>query len=291
MNVDLLRRRHYTFEQVAERLKCDLESIRHLVLNGKLVPSYFFPGIYLRTKVLLPDQDYDQTGCVSPREIVDDYETAAKYDVSETAYLKGFRYLAIKRETSSFNCEFSYAASIADGLDIGDLVYELTSPMPLEDVMNVGFVMATELDRFLASNSLQQVASNVQQPTLPLTKAEVRTCDALPEPISALPEETTNLVTAIAPAAERLATAKSDDLASAADEKPLGTTERNTLLKLVIGMAIKGYRYDPTKSKNDATNEIANDIAALGMSVTDDTIRTHLKQAVQLVLPQRPSQP
>jgi hypothetical protein len=34
-------------------------------------------------------------------------------------------------------------------------------------------------------------------------------------------------------------------------EKPLGTKERDSLLKLVIGMAIGGYRYDPKAKRSE----------------------------------------
>lgn len=68
-------------------------------------------------------------------------------------------------------------------------------------------------------------------------------------------------------------------------DKSAGTKERETLLKLVIGMAVKGYNYDPTATKNNAPKEIADDLAALDMSVSDDTVRKYLKQAADTVLP------
>lgn len=77
----------------------------------------------------------------------------------------------------------------------------------------------------------------------------------------------------------------------AGTEKPLGLSERATLLKLVIGMAMKGYRYNPEALKSTATKEIADDLAALGMTLTDDTVRKYLKQAVDNVLPGKPRQP
>ena len=72
---------------------------------------------------------------------------------------------------------------------------------------------------------------------------------------------------------------------SPAPEKSLSTLERNTLLKLVIGLAVKGYGYDPTASKSGAPREIADDLAALGITVTDDTVRKYLKQAAETQLP------
>ena len=84
--------------------------------------------------------------------------------------------------------------------------------------------------------------------------------------------------------------AKNINKADASQEKSLGTTERGTLLKLVIGMAIFGYRYDPLRSKNEATSEIAKDLVKLGMSVSDDTVRKYLKEATDAVLPAKPLQ-
>jgi hypothetical protein len=73
-------------------------------------------------------------------------------------------------------------------------------------------------------------------------------------------------------------------------DKPLTTTERNTLLKMVIGMAVKGYSYDPTAAKSTVPKEIEGDLAALGITVTDDTVRKYLKRATEAVLPAKPRQ-
>ena len=84
-----------------------------------------------------------------------------------------------------------------------------------------------------------------------------------------------------------------DSLATAvqpASEKPLGATERNNLLKLVIGMAVKGYSHDPAAKKNTTPREIADDLAELGISITDDTVRKYLKEAADTVLPAKPRQ-
>jgi len=72
---------------------------------------------------------------------------------------------------------------------------------------------------------------------------------------------------------------------------PLTTNERNSLLRLVIGMAMKGYTHDPAASKNTAPKDIADDLAALGMTITDDTVRKYLKLAADTVLPAKPRQP
>ncbi len=61
---------------------------------------------------------------------------------------------------------------------------------------------------------------------------------------------------------------------------------RTTLLTLIIGMAMGGYRYNPDAARNNAVADIQADIHQLGMSLGEDTIRTWLKKAVEEVLPQ-----
>jgi hypothetical protein len=87
-----------------------------------------------------------------------------------------------------------------------------------------------------------------------------------------------------------------DDVIDAAterwlDDKPMATRERNTLLKLVIGMAVKGYTHDPVAKKSTAPKEIADDLAELGISIDPDTVRKYLKEAANTVLPAKVRQP
>jgi len=70
-------------------------------------------------------------------------------------------------------------------------------------------------------------------------------------------------------------------------DKPLTNIERDSLLKLVIGMAVSGYRYAPYAKKNTAVADIAADLALLGLPLGDDTIRKYLKQGNEL-LPAKP---
>jgi hypothetical protein len=70
-------------------------------------------------------------------------------------------------------------------------------------------------------------------------------------------------------------------------EKSLATRERETALKLIIGMAVKGYSYDPKASKSSIAKDISDDLISLGISVSDDTIRKWLKEATELLPPNR----
>jgi hypothetical protein len=72
-------------------------------------------------------------------------------------------------------------------------------------------------------------------------------------------------------------------LPAATPDLQLGTKERETLLKMVAGMAIAGYRWDPKALRSDATAEIAADLRKLGAPLDADTIRKWLKRGVELV--------
>lgn len=71
------------------------------------------------------------------------------------------------------------------------------------------------------------------------------------------------------------------------DDEQLGTRERETLLRILIGMAVEAYRHDPMAARGSVPAEIAADLAKHGLSVTDDTVRKYLKEAAATVLPKR----
>jgi len=66
-------------------------------------------------------------------------------------------------------------------------------------------------------------------------------------------------------------------------KKLLHTTERETLLKIIAGLAIAAYRYDPKKGKNEAIKEIQEDLSKLGVSMSDDTIRKKIQEGIELI--------
>jgi len=82
------------------------------------------------------------------------------------------------------------------------------------------------------------------------------------------------------------------ELAGSAEPVPAEATqtelrprERDTLLRLIIGMAVAGYRYDPAAQRSKVPSEIAADLEKIGIPVSDDTVRKWLKQAAEAVLP------
>lgn len=62
-------------------------------------------------------------------------------------------------------------------------------------------------------------------------------------------------------------------------EKPLPPRERDTFLKIVLGMAIHRYKHDPRKLRGGAANQIAIALLRYGLKVGDDSIREKLKEA------------
>jgi hypothetical protein len=53
---------------------------------------------------------------------------------------------------------------------------------------------------------------------------------------------------------------------------------RNTTSKILLGMAMAGYKYDPAK-RSHVSKEIADDLMKLGIPVGDDTVRKTLQEA------------
>jgi hypothetical protein len=82
---------------------------------------------------------------------------------------------------------------------------------------------------------------------------------------------------------ERLTNALREERTRQPSEKGLGTRERESLPKLALGMAIKGYSYDPSAARNVATSEIADDLTALGIPLDQDTVRKWLKEGIELL--------
>ena len=68
-------------------------------------------------------------------------------------------------------------------------------------------------------------------------------------------------------------------------EKQLGARERESLLKLVIGMAVGGYGYDSTARRSEQITAITDDLAQAGISLDADTALKWLREAAKLLPP------
>jgi hypothetical protein len=59
--------------------------------------------------------------------------------------------------------------------------------------------------------------------------------------------------------------------------------ERESVLKLIIGMAVGGYGYDSKATRSKVVTEITSDLAKAGVELSDDTVRKWIKLAEELM--------
>ena len=52
-----------------------------------------------------------------------------------------------------------------------------------------------------------------------------------------------------------------------------------TLLKIILGIAVDKYRFDPLKSHNATAKHISSRLGELGLKVTEDTVHKYLSEA------------
>ena len=65
--------------------------------------------------------------------------------------------------------------------------------------------------------------------------------------------------------------------------KTLPLKERESLLKIVIGVAIDGYGYDPFALRSPTAKEIADILTQRGIGLDEDTVRKYLQLARELL--------
>ena len=90
----------------------------------------------------------------------------------------------------------------------------------------------------------------------------------------------------IAQLRERIEALLADSHQRSAQDKPLGTREKESLLKLIIGMAKKGYSYDPGAARSEAIPDIVGDLQRCGVALDQDTVRKWLREAAALLPPE-----
>lgn len=66
-------------------------------------------------------------------------------------------------------------------------------------------------------------------------------------------------------------------------EQQLGERERDSLLKIVIGMAMEKFGYVPNAAKSPTTARIANALTMRSIPLDEDTIRKYLQEARKLL--------
>lgn len=68
-------------------------------------------------------------------------------------------------------------------------------------------------------------------------------------------------------------------------EKPFLPKEKEALLKILLGLALTNYTYDPKASRTSTAREITDDLKLHGISVDEDTVRKWLTQAKEYLPP------
>ncbi|MGE5539630.1 MAG: hypothetical protein ACM30I_13505 [Gemmatimonas sp.] len=63
------------------------------------------------------------------------------------------------------------------------------------------------------------------------------------------------------------------------DSAPLEGKALTTALKLILGMALAAYNYDPKSGRSGVPKEVSDDLQRHGISVSDDTVRQWLTRA------------
>ncbi len=66
-------------------------------------------------------------------------------------------------------------------------------------------------------------------------------------------------------------------------DKPLHTKERESLVKMAIGLAVGGYGYDPAQKRSPVINEIMDDMAEAGILLCVDTLRKFLRAGAEFL--------
>lgn len=69
----------------------------------------------------------------------------------------------------------------------------------------------------------------------------------------------------------------------ASDQPELENRERESLLKLVISLAVGGYGFQPTAIRSEIPNQIRSDMNIIGLDLHPDTIRRYLKEGVAIL--------
>jgi hypothetical protein len=197
MSLASVDRPFLTFLELTARWGGDLNLVRYALVNGELRPTFFVQGF----------------GCIEGAD-------------GEPAALSGAYRLIRPRMSAMLDCAFPVASGLGE-CDRGAWV--LVEPIPLSDVMALGFVEVDEVERY----------EKAHPRTIPLERVR----------------------------------------------RDLKTLERASLLKMVMGMAVVGYGYNPRDRRSKIVPEIAADVRRAGMSIDDDTVRNYLYEGQESHLP------
>ena len=63
----------------------------------------------------------------------------------------------------------------------------------------------------------------------------------------------------------------------------LNPRERDMMLRIIIAMAVRKYRYRPELGRNDATQSIFSDVEAVGLQTSPETVLKYLREGATLL--------
>lgn len=87
----------------------------------------------------------------------------------------------------------------------------------------------------------------------------------------------------LAVASQKIKDLEAQQQPKAAHSNELSPRVKDTLLKMIIGMATDAYGFVPPPARSPFPKELSDILALLGLEVTDETIRKYLKEATQLL--------
>lgn len=135
-------KKHYTFTELAARWECEIDDLIQAVIDRELIPSIHVSGtfdLYLFT-VDHTVEDGLQT------------ESVTQGNSLKTSGRKGFHYLIWPQRTGSADCQFSFFSDKATGHKEGELCFQLTSPIDIARLMEMGVFMSDEVARIEATD-------------------------------------------------------------------------------------------------------------------------------------------
>ena len=161
MAIELPAKKYYTFPQLAARLQCTEQDLRHLVIEREITPS-----IHLEFKMYADyqiDADEDEDGRHLFLSPVLNWESKAD-DQGDWTKAAGFRYLIFPQRTSANNCAFTYFSETSHGHDAGEICHALDETLGIDFILQHGVVMKDELARFEALHNKDAPQMQTERP-------------------------------------------------------------------------------------------------------------------------------
>lgn len=187
---------------------------------------------------------------------------------------------------SPFATEYRHVLELADDARISGLLDHFVEPGQfIAWAKRTGIPFPADLEAAVIANDLEEDWRAMYWQLLYSSDAREQEDRAINERRRATIDELTQRC---ADLANQLAVATSPLRTERAKATEIGTRERDTLLKIVIGMAVKGYGYDPDQQRSGTVREIVSDLELVGAALDADTVRKWLRQAADLLPRKQP---